>query len=119
MQVVPLQHIRLRSVVPVLTLAAAYAVAAWLELWLAIPPGYAMAVGPASGGECVHGLLRDVGMGFAVEPVMDRTGLRDGALVFSASRSVWRPQVGPSRSRRLRQDPTRSRPGPATGPLDI
>jgi hypothetical protein len=39
MKVVPLQHTRLRCVVPVLTLAAAYAIAAWLGLWLAIPPG--------------------------------------------------------------------------------
>jgi len=35
--------------VPVLTLAVAYAVAAWLGLWLAIPPGYATALWPASG----------------------------------------------------------------------
>src|SRR5712691_4175695 len=49
MQIVPLQHTRLRCVVPVLTLAAAYAVAAWLGLWLAIPPGYATAIWPASG----------------------------------------------------------------------
>jgi len=41
MKVVPLQHTRLRCVVPVLTLAAAYAIAAWLGLWLAIPPGRA------------------------------------------------------------------------------
>ena len=49
MKVVPLQHTRLYGVVPVLTLAAAYAVAAWLALWLAIPPGYATAIWPASG----------------------------------------------------------------------
>ncbi len=48
MHVVPLQHTRLRCVVPVLTLAAAYAVVAWLGLLLAIPPGYATAVWPAS-----------------------------------------------------------------------
>jgi signal transduction histidine kinase/CHASE1-domain containing sensor protein len=35
--------------VSVLMLAAAYAVAAWLALWLAIPPGYATAIGPAAG----------------------------------------------------------------------
>jgi signal transduction histidine kinase/CHASE1-domain containing sensor protein len=33
----------------VLMLAAAYAVAAWLALWLAIPPGYATAIWPAAG----------------------------------------------------------------------
>jgi signal transduction histidine kinase len=33
----------------VLTLAAAYAVAAWLALWLAIPLGYATAIWPAAG----------------------------------------------------------------------
>src|SRR2546430_5036837 len=49
MQVVPLQHPRLRCVVPLLTLAVAYAVAAWLGLWLAIPPGYATAIWPAAG----------------------------------------------------------------------
>ena len=49
MQVVPLQHIRLRCVVPVLTLAVAYAVAAWLGSWLAIPPGYTTVIRPASG----------------------------------------------------------------------
>ncbi len=49
MKVVPLQPARLHGVVPVLTLAAAYAVAAWLGLWLAIPPGYATAIWPASG----------------------------------------------------------------------
>ena len=49
MQVVPLQHTRLRCVVSVLTLAAAYAVAARLGLWFAIPPGYATAIWPASG----------------------------------------------------------------------
>jgi signal transduction histidine kinase/integral membrane sensor domain MASE1 len=49
MQVVPLQHTRLHCVVPVLTLATAYAAAAWLGLWLAIPPGYATALWPASG----------------------------------------------------------------------
>ena len=49
MQVVPLQHTRLRCVLPVLTLAAAYAVAARLGLWFAIPPGYATAIWPASG----------------------------------------------------------------------
>jgi len=49
MQVVSLQLTRLRWVVPVLTLAVAYAVAAWLGLWLAIPPGYATALGPAAG----------------------------------------------------------------------
>ena len=49
MQVVPLQPTRLHGVVPVLMLAAAYAVAAWLGLWLAIPPGYATAIWPASG----------------------------------------------------------------------
>jgi len=35
--------------VPVLTLAVAYAITAWLGLWLAIPPGYATALWPASG----------------------------------------------------------------------
>ena len=49
MQVVPLQHTRLRCIVPALTVAVAYAVAAWLGLWLAIPPGYATALGPAAG----------------------------------------------------------------------
>src|SRR5262245_38685967 len=49
MQIVPLQHTRLRCVVSVLTLAVVYAVAAWLGLWLAIPPGYATAIGPAAG----------------------------------------------------------------------
>jgi GAF domain-containing protein/CHASE1-domain containing sensor protein len=49
MKVVSRQHTRLRWVVPMLTLAAAYAVAAWLGLWLAIPPGYATALWPASG----------------------------------------------------------------------
>jgi signal transduction histidine kinase/CHASE1-domain containing sensor protein len=49
MQVVPCQYTRLRCVVPVLTLAAAYAVTAWLALWLAIPPGYATAIWPAAG----------------------------------------------------------------------
>src|SRR5262245_558623 len=49
MQVVPLQHTRLHCIVPALTVAVAYAVAAWLGLWLAIPPGYATALGPAAG----------------------------------------------------------------------
>src|SRR5262249_30317397 len=49
MQVVPLQHTRLHCVVPVLTLAVASTVAAWLGVWLAIPPGYATATWPASG----------------------------------------------------------------------
>src|SRR5712691_1194794 len=49
MKVAPLQCTRLRCVVLVLTLAAAYAVAARLGLWLAIPPGYATAIWPASG----------------------------------------------------------------------
>jgi len=49
MQVVARQHTWLRWVVPVLMLAAAYAVAAWLGLWLAMPPGYATAIWPASG----------------------------------------------------------------------
>src|SRR5262249_28614342 len=49
MKVVPLRHTRLHCVVPVLTLAAAYAVAGWLGLWLAIPPGYVTALWPASG----------------------------------------------------------------------
>src|SRR5215831_14360784 len=49
MQVVSLQYTRLRDVVPVLTLAAAYAVAGWLGLWLAVLPGYATALWPASG----------------------------------------------------------------------
>src|SRR5438093_10337915 len=49
MQVVPLQPTWLRCVGLVLTLAAAYAVAAWLGLWLAIPPGYATAIWPAAG----------------------------------------------------------------------
>ena len=49
MQVVSLQHTRLRCGVSVLTLAAAYAVAARLGLWFAIPPGYATAIWPASG----------------------------------------------------------------------
>ena len=49
MQRVTRQHPRLRCMLSVLALAAAYAVAAWLGLWLAIPPGYATAVWPASG----------------------------------------------------------------------
>src|SRR5256886_14691419 len=49
MQVISLQVTRLRWVVPLLTLAVAYAVAAWLGLWLAIPPGYATALWPAAG----------------------------------------------------------------------
>lgn len=49
MRAVPAQSPRLPGVVSMLTLAAAYAVAAWLGLWLAIPPGYATAIGPASG----------------------------------------------------------------------
>jgi signal transduction histidine kinase/CHASE1-domain containing sensor protein len=49
MKVVPLRRTRLHNVVPALTLAAAYAVAAWLGLRLAIPPGYATALWPASG----------------------------------------------------------------------
>src|SRR2546426_6445965 len=49
MQIVPLQPTRLHGVVLVLTLAAAYAVAAWVGLWLAIPPGYATAIWPAAG----------------------------------------------------------------------
>ena len=40
---------RFHCVLPALILAAAYAVAAWLSLWLAIPPGYATALWPASG----------------------------------------------------------------------
>src|ERR671933_172355 len=48
MQDISLPHTRLHCVVPVLTLAAAYAGAAWLGLWLA-PPGYATALWPASG----------------------------------------------------------------------
>lgn len=48
-QLVPPQPTRRSRVVPVLALAAAYAVAAWLGLWLAIPPGYATAVWPAAG----------------------------------------------------------------------
>lgn len=42
-------------------------------LWLAIPPGYATAVGPASGDDRVHRLLRDVVMGLTAEPVMEWT----------------------------------------------
>src|ERR671931_226345 len=49
MKVVPLGRSRLHSVMPALILAAAYAVAGWLGLWLAIPPGYATALWPASG----------------------------------------------------------------------
>jgi signal transduction histidine kinase/CHASE1-domain containing sensor protein len=49
MQIVPFQHPWLRCVGPVLMLAAAYAVAAWLGLWFAIAPGYATAIWPASG----------------------------------------------------------------------
>src|ERR687888_488395 len=49
MQAVSLQHIWRRCVVPGLTLAAAYAIAAWLGLWLAISPGYATALWPAAG----------------------------------------------------------------------
>src|SRR5215831_15269933 len=49
MQVIPLQHTWLRCMVPALTLAVAYAVTGWLGLWLAIPPGYATALWPASG----------------------------------------------------------------------
>src|SRR5262249_29982236 len=49
MKVVPRQRTRLRCVVPVLTMAATYAVAARLGLWFAIPPGYATAIWPASG----------------------------------------------------------------------
>ena len=44
-----MQYIRNYSIVQVLTLAATYAVTAWLGLWLAIPPGYATAIWPASG----------------------------------------------------------------------
>ena len=58
MKVVPLQHTRLHGVVPVLTLAAAYAVVAWVGLWLAIPPGYATALWPASGLALAGVLLR-------------------------------------------------------------
>src|SRR6266540_571624 len=35
--------------VPALSMVAAYAVTGWLGLWLAIPPGYATAIWPASG----------------------------------------------------------------------
>jgi signal transduction histidine kinase len=49
MKVVSLGRTWRYYVVPVLTMAAAYAVAAWLGLWLAIPPGYATAIWPASG----------------------------------------------------------------------
>jgi CHASE1-domain containing sensor protein len=49
MKVVPLGRTRLYSVMPALIVAAAYAVAGWLGLWLAIPPGYATAIWPASG----------------------------------------------------------------------
>jgi len=49
MKVARLQGTVRRSVVAVLTLAAAYVVAGWLGLWLAIPPGYATALWPASG----------------------------------------------------------------------
>ena len=49
MQVVLMQYIRNYGIVQVLTLAATYAVTAWLGLWLAIPPGYATAIWPASG----------------------------------------------------------------------
>jgi integral membrane sensor domain MASE1 len=49
MQLAPRQHTRLRGVLAVLMLAAAYAVAAWLALRLAVPPGYATALWPASG----------------------------------------------------------------------
>jgi integral membrane sensor domain MASE1 len=49
MKVVSLGRTWRHYVVPVLIMAAAYAVAAWLGLWLAIPPGYATAIWPASG----------------------------------------------------------------------
>jgi signal transduction histidine kinase/CHASE1-domain containing sensor protein len=49
MQVVPCQYTQPCWVVPVLTMAAAYAVAAWLASWLAIPLGYATAIWPAAG----------------------------------------------------------------------
>ena len=49
MKVVVLRHTRLHCVVAALILAAAYAVAGRLGLWLAIPPGYATALWPASG----------------------------------------------------------------------
>jgi signal transduction histidine kinase/CHASE1-domain containing sensor protein len=49
MKVVVLRRTRLDCVVPALSLAAAYAVTGWLGLWLAIPPGYATALWPASG----------------------------------------------------------------------
>src|SRR5919197_1706550 len=49
MKVVPLRRTRLHCVVAALILAAAYAVAGRLGLWLAIPPGYATALWPASG----------------------------------------------------------------------
>jgi signal transduction histidine kinase/CHASE1-domain containing sensor protein len=49
MRVVPLGPTRLSSVVPALILAAAYAIAGWLGLWLAIAPGYAAGLWPASG----------------------------------------------------------------------
>jgi CHASE1-domain containing sensor protein len=49
MTVVPLRHTLRRSVSAALILATAYAVAARLGLWLAIPPGYATAIWPASG----------------------------------------------------------------------
>src|SRR5262247_1844580 len=49
MAIVALKRILLHYVVPVLTLAAAYAIAGWLGLLLALPPGYATALWPASG----------------------------------------------------------------------
>ncbi len=49
MKVLALRRIWLRWIVPVLTLTVAYVVAGRLGLWLAIPPGYATAIWPASG----------------------------------------------------------------------
>src|ERR1043166_7815984 len=84
MQVVPLQHTRLHCVVPVLTLAAAYAVAAWLGLWLAIPPGYATALWPAS-GLALAGVL--------VGGVRVATGIWLGSFVINLWTTWHAPQV--------------------------
>ena len=49
MEIVALKRTLLHYVVPVLTLAAAYGIAGRLGLLLALPPGYATALWPASG----------------------------------------------------------------------
>jgi signal transduction histidine kinase/CHASE1-domain containing sensor protein len=49
MKVLALRRIWLRWIVPVLTLTVTYVVAGRLGLWLAVPPGYATAIWPASG----------------------------------------------------------------------